>query len=91
MGNKMKKELLFFITFLSFFMLLSGGGWLPTDIRLDTGDTPGANDSVYPQISSIGSHVYAVWRDSRNGAGDIYFNYSIDNGVTFQTTAIRLD
>jgi hypothetical protein len=72
-------------------MLLSGGGWLPSDIRLDTGDAAGVNESMYPQICSIGSNVYAAWQDFRNGAVDIYFNYSTDGGATWQTPDIRLD
>lgn len=50
-------------------------------------DTPGASDSQTPQIACAGSNVYAVWRDGRNNAsyGDVYFNRSTDNGVTWGT------
>ncbi len=71
-----------------------GETWQTSDIRLDTGDAPGANSSHDPQISSDDSgHVYVVWGDNRNGEyrGDIYFNYSGDYGVTWQTNDIRLD
>jgi hypothetical protein len=70
----MKQKLLFSLLFLFFFLFFARGGWLPTDIRLDTGDMPGANDSWSPQISSSGGNVYSVWHDYRNGERDIYFN-----------------
>jgi hypothetical protein len=87
----MKIKFVFSLVFLFFFLFLARGGWLPTDIRLDTGDTPGANDSWGANISSSGSNVYAVWTDYRNGEPDIYFNYSTDDGLTWQVTDIRLD
>jgi hypothetical protein len=68
-----------------------GANWMYPDIRLDTGDTPGANDSKDPQITCSGNNVYAVWYDNRNGNYDIYFNYSTDNGANWQSSAIRLD
>jgi hypothetical protein len=89
----MKKRFLFSLVFLVFFLFLARGGWLPTAIRLDTGDPPGSNDSHSPQISSNGSNVYVVWSDGRNSLWneDIYFNYSEDSGITWQATDIRLD
>ena len=69
-----------------------GETWLANDIRLDTGDAPGANDSFFPQISSDeNGHVYVTWYDDRNGNSDIYFNYSDDYGVTWLANDIRLD
>jgi hypothetical protein len=68
-----------------------GANWFTPDIRLDTGDTAGANGSSYPQITCSGNNVYAVWHDNRNGVEDIYFNYSTDNGVNWQSSDIRLD
>ena len=53
-----------------------GVTWQALDTRLDTGNSPGASNSWYPQISSIGSYVYVVWMDGRNGGvfdrADIY-------------------
>ena len=86
-----------FFTFIIFIFLIvtlplkTLDTWMPADIRLDTGDTPGANDSEYPQITCSGNNVYAVWYDYRNGGSDIYFNCSTDNGVNWQTSDIRLD
>ncbi|GJQ57687.1 MAG: hypothetical protein D8M57_00415 [Candidatus Scalindua sp. AMX11] len=69
-----------------------GETWQASDIRLDTGDTPGANYSFGLQISSDGNgHVYVTWHDSRNGGHNIYFNYSEDYGETWQASDIRLD
>jgi len=65
--------------------------WQINDIRLDT-DASGSNDSKYPEISSDSNgNVYVVWADRRNGESDIYFNYSRDYGVTWQSNDIRLN
>jgi uncharacterized repeat protein (TIGR02543 family) len=87
----MDKKYLFPMMFLFFFLFIAHGGWLPTDIRLDTGDSPGASYSYYPKIACSGDNVYAVWEDRRNGKKDIYFNYSTDGGASWQTSDIRLD
>ncbi len=69
-----------------------GVTWHRNDVRLNTGDAPGANGSYDPQLSSDGNgYVYVTWKDSRNGSPDIYFNYSADNGVTWQRNDVRLD
>jgi PKD repeat protein len=61
-----------------------------TDIRLDT-DVPGDWDSTSPQIvCDNNGHVYVVWKDMRNGNPDIYFNYSSDYGVTWQSADKKL-
>jgi len=76
---------------------LDGGTtWLEADVRLDTGSPPGAAHSFRPQIAAVGSSVFVVWDDSRNGGGwsgpyDIYFNRSLDGGATWLPTDIRLD
>ncbi len=68
----------------------AGGGWKQEDIRLDR--APDGIDSTHPKICADDKgHVYVVWEDSRNGEKDIYFNYSSDYGVTWQTSDIRLD
>jgi hypothetical protein len=92
----MKKTyiLLYFglVIFLGFFLVLNAHDtWMPSDIRLDSGDPPGANFSRHPQIACSGDNVYAVWDDTRNGNRDIYFNYSHDKGKTWQASDIRLD
>ncbi|MEM7203840.1 MAG: sialidase family protein [Planctomycetota bacterium] len=66
-----------------------GATWSP-DVRLDR-DLPGAAESRQPQVAVAGSAVYVVWADSRNGANDIYFNRSLDGGVTWLAADVRLD
>lgn len=67
-----------------------GETWQATDIRLDT-DTPGTGKSVYPQITCDNrGHVYVVWKDTRSGSSDVYFNYSPDYGVTWQSSDKKL-
>jgi hypothetical protein len=68
-----------------------GATWQASDIRIDTGDLPGVNNSLYPEISSSSNNVYVVWCDDRNGRGDIYFNYSINGGLAWQTPDVRID
>lgn len=87
----MKKVFLSSLMFLLVFLFLSAGGWLPTSTRLDTGDSPGMNVSIRPQISRSDSNVYVVWMDDRNGSRDIYLNYSTDGGKTWKTPDERID
>ncbi len=68
----------------------SGTTWRATDIRLDT-DGPGAGASERVQLAATGDSVFAAWDDARDGAPDIYLNYSLDAGVTWQPSDIRLD
>jgi len=69
----------------------AGMTWQNPDIRLDTGDIGTGNQSSFAQVACSGSYVYAVWTDWRNGEQDVYFNYSSNSGVTWQTTDIRID
>lgn len=87
----MKMKSFLSITVFSICLFFAQGGWLPSDVRLDTGDTAGWNSSRYPKICSSGDNVYVVWPDDRNGQNDIYFNYSTDGGTTWQASDVRLD
>ena len=60
------------------------------DLRLNT-ITAGPLGSVRPRIAASESSVFVCWEDSRNGAGDVYLNYSQDGGATWQASDIRLD
>ncbi|MDQ3033451.1 MAG: MopE-related protein, partial [Myxococcota bacterium] len=60
-----------------------------TELRIDTGTALGSSHSYAVQLapggSPLGSRVYAVWVDKRDGASTavIYFSRSTDGGVTF--------
>jgi len=57
------------------------------DRRLDNGKAPGGpggTASTMPVIRREGAYVYVVWQDYRNGAQDLYFNRSTDNGQTWE-------
>jgi hypothetical protein len=64
----------------------NGQSWQLGDTGpLDNGDIPGASASQKVRLSSSGNYVYAVWHDHRLASLDIFFNYSSDNGQTWQT------
>ena len=69
----------------------NGQSWQTPDIGpLDNGDTPNANQSWQQKLSSSGNNVYCVWEDYRNGVANVYFNYSTNNGLTWNADR-RLD
>jgi hypothetical protein len=62
------------------------------DLRLDLGDMAGQFNSFSPRFAARGSRVYVVWSDERNGdARDILMNWSPNRGLTWATSAIRVD
>ncbi len=67
----------------------SGATWPSTPIQVNSVDA-GSGDR-YPEIAVDGSAVYVTWFDSRNGRTDIYFNRSLDGGVTWLPSDVRLD
>jgi len=72
----------------------NGQTWLATDRRLDTGDPPGAATSLFPRIAVSGSSVHVVWTDMRHQTtltSDIYFNRSLDGGLTWMASDVRLN
>jgi hypothetical protein len=68
-----------------------GGATFAAPARLDTGTSPGASASHDIDLSANGSLVASVWSDSRSGATDVYANFSLDQGVTWQPQDYRLD
>jgi hypothetical protein len=63
----------------------NGTSW-GTPTRIDLGDLPGANSSLYPRLACQGSNVYCLWKDDRTGGTyQAYFNYSTNNGVNWQS------
>ncbi len=72
-----------------------GYNWSATDLRLDGGVAGGSSDAfglslAVDRESSVPA-VYAAWHDDRNGGKDIYLNYSLDAGATWQVEAVRMD
>jgi hypothetical protein len=68
----------------------NGGASWSGAIRIDNGDSPGADHSVSPRVTCTGSLVYCMWLDDRAGGG-VYFNRSTDYGATWQNPSARVD
>lgn len=72
-----------------------GATWMSSDIRLDT-DMGVTQASLTPLIEAIGDSVYVTWSDLRHdrtiwGLGsEVYFNRSLDGGLTWLSNDIRL-
>lgn len=70
-----------------------GATWQNADVRLNAGVTIWAVATL-PQIAAVGSSVYVVWQDDRNGrwsGNDILLNHSLDRGATWLSSEVRLD
>ncbi|MGE0787635.1 MAG: MopE-related protein [Sandaracinaceae bacterium] len=68
----------------------AGDSW-GTPTRLDTGTAPGAYASGDLAFDASGSIAVAAWADARSGFLDVYANFSIDGGVNWQPSDVRLD
>ncbi|MGD9347551.1 MAG: hypothetical protein PVH84_16920 [Candidatus Aminicenantes bacterium] len=68
-----------------------GVSWLAAAMRIDSGDSPGSHISLNPRISGQMSELCIVWRDDRNGTGDIFLNYSNSSGYSWLPSAVRID
>jgi hypothetical protein len=63
-----------------------------SDVRLDTGDEEGENDSFLPSIAMAGDNVYVVWHDVRNGENrDVFLSASNDGGESWSEEPARAD
>ena len=60
----------------------AGNTWMNEDVNL-TIDDEGDWNSLDPQIEVNGSNIYVTWYDGRDGAYDIYYNYSSDSGMSW--------
>ncbi len=70
---------------------LDGGAtFLPDDVSVTHAATPTIG-LTGPDVVCAGSTVDVVWSDERNGLGDVFFNRSLDGGLTFQPIDTRLD
>jgi hypothetical protein len=75
----------------------TGGGFFMTPLVLDS-QPPAvlSGHSSRPRVACTGDEVYVVWDDGRDGPlgsfnRDIYFQKSVDGGVTFLASDVRLD
>lgn len=59
----------------------NGGNSWSGDIRLTTDN----GESFNPSVSASGQNVHIVWRDSRDGNGEIYYKHSSDGGENWDT------
>ena len=69
----------------------AGLTWMATDMRVDRAPAATPEKVLNPTICCSGNRVYVAWNDLRNGAFDVYANYSHDSGVTFAAQDVRVD
>jgi len=67
------------------------GSTFTSPVRADTGTGPGVSSSLDVTLSAEGSLVAVAWADDRDGFLDIYGNFSLDGGASFQPQDYRLD
>ena len=71
----------------------AGKTWNGAAVRVN-GNTAGAATSLSPHVAvEPGTNrVFVAWQDFRNGShGDIYFNFSLNNGKTWNVPDYRMD
>jgi hypothetical protein len=68
-----------------------GTTWQPADIRVS--HAPAGKAAVAPQFTVSGSKVYVSWSDFRNYNlfSDLYGNASMDGGLTWMPSDVRID
>ena len=65
--------------------------WSPP-VRLDDDTTGAVKETHKHSLQVDGNKIYAAWLDQRNGPGsDLYFTSSLDGGLSWSPTNIRLD
>ena len=67
-----------------------GATWFLSDVQVNEG-TPGGNHSHGVELCMFADQLYVVWADDRNGLDDIYFNRSLDGGVSWAANDVRLE
>jgi len=60
-------------------------------VRLDTGTAAGTSASLTVSLAASGDLVAAAWSDDRSGFTDVYANFSLDAGATWQPQDYRMD
>jgi hypothetical protein len=69
----------------------NGATWQPADTRLDSDWGAGLHSSYEPRVTAQPGYVWVAWEDDRHGWPDIYYRYSLNNGVTWYGRDFRLD
>lgn len=67
-----------------------GARFLTTDSQV-IGGRPGQSRAETIVAAGAGGAVFAAWADDRNRSLDLYGNYSLDGGATWQPADVRLD
>lgn len=66
-----------------------GVTWPISEVILNTTESGNCEP---PRITCDDSgHVYVVWVDDRSGYKDVYFNYSVDYGISWLERELRID
>jgi hypothetical protein len=66
-----------------------GASWLPSDVLVS--GMPVVGSSYRATMAAVGSKVFVVWEDDRDGPPNVYFNRSLDSGTTWLPMPVRLD
>jgi hypothetical protein len=69
----------------------TAGASFAAPVRVDTGTSPGTSGSYDIAAAGAGDVVAIAWSDDRAGLLDVYANFSLDQGVTWQPQDYRLD
>jgi hypothetical protein len=69
----------------------TAGASFAAPTRVDTGTASGASGSYDIALAGAGNLVAMAWSDDRAGLLDVYANFSLDQGVTWQPQDYRLD
>jgi hypothetical protein len=68
----------------------AGVTWSMRDV-LVMGGSPGRSNAFDLAAAAAGDLVVAAWSDDRNARRDIFANFSLDGGRTFQPQDVRMD
>lgn len=62
--------------------------WMPHDHRVSTGN---GNTRNFDICHGENGMIYVAWEDDRDGDNGIFINYSIDHGMTWESSDLRVD
>jgi hypothetical protein len=67
-----------------------GGVTWGTDAKIDH-RTPGVGTCSAPVVCGDGANLFVVWEDTRNGLSDVFYQASLDGGVSWMAADARMD